>query len=287
MKNMYYQIEKLDGFCRIGSPEGVFSYLVCGTELAMLIDTGFGLGDLRTAVEQITTLPLIIVNTHGHCDHVGGNAQFDAPCYMHPADWNLAWKHCAPDMRRMNAERLAHSLNYETGEEFDALPENFDPEQYAAMGTGQLVECRDGQCFDLGGVTLELIETPGHTAGGISVLWREKRLLFVGDAVNFFTWLFCAESSGKQSYLNMLDRVENLPADIYLGGHNPVPMGPADIARFRRAALDADYEQGIPFEAFIDADRGARVCPVDDMTMADMFKPGFAAVVIAPDWQES
>ena len=283
----YYQVEELDGYYRIGSPEGVFSYLICGTDQAMLIDTGYGLGDLRGAVEQITPLPLIIVNTHGHCDHVGGNAQFDVPCYMHPADWALAREHCSPDMRRMNAERLAHSLNYETGEEFNALPEAFDFEAYARRGTGDLIEAHEGMRFDLGGVTLELIETPGHTAGGISVLWRERRLLFVGDAVNFFTWLFLKESSGKQSYLAMLEKVESIPAEVYLGGHNPAPMGPAELVLFRRAAIEADYEKGAPFDPFIGKGRGARVCPVDGMTMADMFKPGFAAVVIAPDWHET
>ena len=281
---MYYQIEKLDGFYRIGSPEAVFSYLICGTEQAMLIDTGYGLGDLRSVVEQITPLPLVIVNTHGHCDHVGGNAQFSTPCYMYPADWELAREHCSSQMRRMNAERLAHSLNYETGEEFSALPEAFELEAYAQRGTGDLIEAHEGMRFDLGGVTLELIETPGHTAGGISVLWREKRLLFVGDAVNFFTWLFAPESTGKKSYLAMLDKVETLPADRYLGGHNPAPMDPADLALFRRAALEADYDRGEPFVAFIAPELPARVCPVDGMTMADMFKPGFAAVVIAPNW---
>lgn len=284
---MYYQIEEFDGFFRIGSPEAVFSYLIVGTEQAMLIDTGYGLGDLRGAVETITSLPLIIVNTHGHCDHVGGNAQFDAPCFMHPADWALAREHCSPDMRRMNAERLAHSLNYETGKEFNALPEAFDLEAYKRSGMGDLHDAHEGMRFDLGGVALELVETPGHTAGGISALWREKRLLFVGDAVNFFTWLFASESTGKQSYLAMLNKVEGLPAERYLGGHNPAPMRPADISLFRRAALEADYDRGEPFVAFIAPELPARVCPVDEMTMADMFRPGFAAVVIAPNWHET
>jgi glyoxylase-like metal-dependent hydrolase (beta-lactamase superfamily II) len=60
---MYYQIEKLDGYYRIGSAEAVFSYLVVGRQQAMLIDTGYGLGDLKAAVDSLTSLPLIIVNT--------------------------------------------------------------------------------------------------------------------------------------------------------------------------------------------------------------------------------
>ena len=179
---MYYQIEKLDGYYRIGSAEAVFSYLVVGRQRALLIDTGYGLGDLKAAVDSLTSLPLLIVNTHGHCDHVGGNARFDVPCYIHPLDMELAGRHTAPALRRENAQRLSQSRNYETGEVFNALPEGFDPDAYAALGAGKLKSAREGMRFDLGGAELELIEPPGHTAGGLSILWREKKLLFVGDA---------------------------------------------------------------------------------------------------------
>ena len=282
--NGFYQIERFDGYYRIGSAEGVFSYLVVGTERAMLIDTGYGLGNLPAAVASVTTLPLVIVNTHGHCDHVGGNALFDAPCYIHPADMELARNHTSEMMRRENAERLAHSMNYETGEVYNALPEGFDAERYAALGAGELTPVREGMRFDLGGATMELVETPGHTAGGLSVLYREKGLLFVGDATGFFVWLFGSESTDKASYLRMLDKIDALPVSGYLGGHNPNVMTREDLPLYRRAALEADYEKGTPFVSFLEQSRDPRVCAIDGMSLDDMFSPGFSAVVIAPDW---
>ena len=281
---MYYQIEKLDGYYRIGSAEAVFSYLVVGRQQAMLIDTGYGLGDLKAAVDSLTSLPLIIVNTHGHCDHVGGNARFDVPCYIHPLDMELARRHSAPAFRRENALRLSQSRNYETGEIFNALPEGFDPDAYAALGAGSLKSAREGMRFDLGGAELELVETPGHTAGGLSVLWLEKKLLFVGDAANFFVWLFARESTGKQSYLNMLDKIDALPVDAYIGGHNPRPMTHEDLALFRRAAVEADYSRGEPFSPFMDQDRHPRICSLAGFKPEDMLRPGYAAVVIAEDF---
>ena len=280
----FYHIERFDGYYRIGSAESVFSYLVVGTERAMLIDTGYGLGDLPAAVASLTTQPLIIVNTHGHCDHVGGNALFDAPCYIHPADMELARDHTKETMRRDNAERLARSVNYETGETYNALPAGFDAKSYAALGAGELTPAHGGMRFNLGGATMELIETPGHTAGGLSVLYREKGLLFIGDATGFFVWLFGRESTDKSSYLRMLDKIDELPVSSYLGGHNPNVMTREDLPLYRRAALEADYEKGTPFASFFEQDRDPRVCAVDGMGLNDMFSPGFSAVVIAPDW---
>ncbi|MBQ6315315.1 MAG: MBL fold metallo-hydrolase [Mogibacterium sp.] len=280
----YYQFEDMGGFYRIGSPEGVFCYLILGTKQAMLIDTGYGLADLKAAVDRVTDLPLVIVNTHGHCDHIGGNGYFDVPCYIHNDDVSLARQHAAPEIRRQNALRMMKSMNYETGEVFNALPEDFDMDRYCNLGTGILLPAQAGKVFDLGGATMELVWTPGHTEGGISVFWHETGIMFVGDAVGFFVWLYAEHSTDMLTYLEMLEKIDSMPVSEYYGGHNPMPMHHEDFDRFKRAALEADYSKGIPFESFMDQYRNPRTCAIDGMTLDDMFKPGFAAVVIAEDW---
>ena len=62
-------------------------FLIEGDEKAMLIDTGAGIGDLKAQVEKLTDKPLIVVNTHGHVDHTGGNMQFDE-VWMDLKTWN-------------------------------------------------------------------------------------------------------------------------------------------------------------------------------------------------------
>ena len=62
---------------RIILPCGVCVYLVQGTHEAVLLDTGFGIGDLKGFVEQKVATPYQVWLSHGHLDHAGGSAQFE------------------------------------------------------------------------------------------------------------------------------------------------------------------------------------------------------------------
>lgn len=137
-------------------------YVLAGTERAMVIDTVNGQENLKDIVRTLTNLPLVVVNTHGHCDHIYGNVFFDE-AWMHPAD---------------NALAAAHFAMREQGEE----PCPFRP-------------LTIGQRFDLGGgAVAEIVALPGHTAGSIGVLDRRRRLLFSGDGLNPHIWMQLEES---------------------------------------------------------------------------------------------
>lgn len=146
------------------------SYLVCGTQKALLIDTGFGIGDLSALCKQFTQLPLEVVNTHFHGDHTGGNAQF-------PFVW----------IGKPDAERLTQSIE-------KPMMNNDSPARDAFYAASDLIEQKPyqmrtvetGHVFDLGGGhQLEVLSTPGHSAGGISLLEKKRRMLFTGDAIVF------------------------------------------------------------------------------------------------------
>ena len=62
-----------------------YSYLLEGDERAMVIDTMFGYGNLKTFCRELTDRPLFLVNTHYHGDHAGGNFDFDER-WIHAAD---------------------------------------------------------------------------------------------------------------------------------------------------------------------------------------------------------
>ena len=170
-------------------------YVVVGDKKALVIDTMNGHEDVKAVVREITDLPITVVNTHGHCDHIFGNIFFEE-AYLHPADLSLAEKHA-------NFEDFVA----ETKEKGLSMP--------------PFREIRGGDVIDLGGLTVEVIDLPGHTAGSILLLLKEDRILFTGDAVNRHLWLQVDDSLLPEEALRALDKVMYLKeeADRILHGH--------------------------------------------------------------------
>lgn len=279
---MYYNIENRDGYNVITSIDGVVCYLIVGSEKAMLIDTGYGLGDLQVAVRTVTDKPLYIMNTHGHIDHVGGNGYFTETCYIHEADVELAKKHAGTEFRRSILE-LIRGFN-ENGQKIGAFPENFDEEHYLTMGTGKFATVKEGDVLELGNATIEIIETPGHTQGGISLWYREKNLVFFGDEAGPLVWLFAEESTSREVHIQSLEKLYNLNADGYLGAHSSEVRSRDDIMIYIQVAQEADNEKGIPDEGSpYESDRKPRICTLGGRDSMDTTQPGFAAIVISED----
>ena len=144
-ENPFVEVEKLaDGVWSLLSPGGcpTLCYLVEGAERALLIDTGFGVGDLKALCERLTDKPLLVVDTHSHGDHVLGNPQFDR-VYIHALDLEAGRAANEPEQRRrfMDApEGCGYTID-------DSVPD----------GPCELVPSEAGYVFDLGGGSTELI----------------------------------------------------------------------------------------------------------------------------------
>ena len=176
-------------------------YVVAGTKQAAVIDTSIGMSNILAVAKALTPLPLICINTHGHGDHMGGNWAFDK-AYMNLADLPLA----------------EESINH--------------PEMQAAMKQFGIKfppfeNIEDGQVFDLGGVELEAIHFPGHTAGEIVLLDRKDRILFAGDGMVQHLWLQLEESLPVRTQIESMERLLPLrnQFDTILHGHCQAPCG--------------------------------------------------------------
>lgn len=263
-----YTLRELEhGIYRIGN-SGVFMDLIVGSEQALLFDTGYGFGDLAGLVRTITDKPLIVVNSHGHVDHACGNAQFGG-AYIHPDDLDLCREHNTPPFRMSELETAQ-------------VPLNFVMDDYLRLGTGELKLTREGQVFDLGGMTMEIVHLPGHTAGSIGLWCPEKRLFWVGDAMNGFVWLFLPEAQPVSTYIRSLHKAADLPFTHMIQSHEPEPVPKHKLWDYLDLAENLDFEEGTVVTAPLGFEGETRICTrmglhYDD----DRSHPGFAAIMIS------
>lgn len=142
-------------------------HLIVGQERALLIDTAFGIGDLRGLVETLTDKPVDVVNTHFHGDHSAGNGQFET-VFIHKYDIPYL------EMSEKAENRLLPA------------PGTYREEDIIPLRSAKHIAMEDGFIFRLGeGHEVEVIHMPGHAAGGCMLLDRKYNLLFSGDAVVF------------------------------------------------------------------------------------------------------
>jgi glyoxylase-like metal-dependent hydrolase (beta-lactamase superfamily II) len=225
----YYKVKELHkGIYSIYEPAEVFCYLLVGENNAILYDTTFGLGNLAETVREITDLPLTVILSHGHYDHVNGATQFDG-AYIHPADEVLCFKHASRTGRRNALENWAQKI-----------PDSLDRDAYIHAGTGALKHLEAGQILNLGGMQAEVIALEGHTAGSIGLLVHEHRVLLASDALGPHIWMFLDESLPMTEYIAMLTRIQGLPFDTFYIGHSDIPRPQSDIALYKAVAQNAD-----------------------------------------------
>jgi glyoxylase-like metal-dependent hydrolase (beta-lactamase superfamily II) len=203
--------------------EEVISYLIVGEQGALLFDTGMGIGDIQKVTAELTKRPIIVLNSHTHDDHVGGNWQFNT---IYGVD---------TDFTRANARGSREDAQAEiTPDQIcGALPQGFNPKAYATRPWKITAQTHDGDRFDLGGRTLEVIATPGHTPDAISLIDRSNGLLFTGDTYYPAPiWLFRPETD-LDAYAASIRRLAALAPQVklVLGAHNIPVAAPTALPR--------------------------------------------------------
>lgn len=193
----FFSTEKVtDRITRIKAPAEELMYLVEGDERAALLDTGTGVGNLRPLIEKLTDKPVIVLITHGHLDHAMGAAEFDE-AYMNLVDEYIYTPH-SDKVIRLNfvPEKVRKSMNLTEDDCIDPVPVSF------------FHDLKPGDCFDLGGETIEIYGCSGHTQGSVVMLLKEERILLLGDACNKFTFLFDDYSTTVETYEENLKVLE-------------------------------------------------------------------------------
>ena len=136
-------------------------FLICGSKRALLLDSGYGNGDLRAFLKSLYEGPITLAHTHAHFDHVGGDGAFDE-VWAHPGDWK-------------------------------ELMDNRVPEE-------KLRALYEGDRIELGDRTIVVRETIGHSPGSLSFADEENGLLFVGDNVSADVIWMCMPGADLEKY---------------------------------------------------------------------------------------
>lgn len=177
-------------------------YVYEGEKRVLLLDTGFGLTNLKELVNTLCPgKEIIVVNSHGHSDHNSGNNQFDK-VYVGSMD--------EPNSHTEITEGTKTRLmqNFITTNPRAA---GIEAENWYPGPAKKIVSLIDEDVIDLGGICLEVLETPGHSMGSICLFDRENGYLFTGDLMlTWEVWGQLPSSTSLNVYSHSLDRLAQL-----------------------------------------------------------------------------
>jgi len=200
--------------------EETISYLIVGTKQALLFDTGMGIGNIQKVTSQLTKRFVVVLNSHTHNDHVGGNSEFT---FVYGMDTDFTRKNARGSRADAQAEIAPDQI-------CGHLPAGFNPRTYATKPWKISRFVHDGFTINLGGRKLEIIATPGHTPDAIALIDRANGLLFTGDTYYpAAIWLYRPETD-MDAYVASAKRLAALAPQIkiVLGAHN-VPVAHPDV----------------------------------------------------------
>jgi glyoxylase-like metal-dependent hydrolase (beta-lactamase superfamily II) len=287
-------------------------YLIDAPKRA-LIDTGTSSVPQRSILPALAELGWqpselrVIVNTHMHIDHAGGNAEVQeisgAGIHMHRADYALA-------------DREKHLDKYLRDEVRLMGTEHTLPEREAFMrqllGREWGIEraLNDGDEIDLGGdVRLQVVHTPGHTPGSSSYFWESESFLFSGDAIggrgaraNGYPLYFSA-----RDYAASIRRVLDMPVTLMAQAHRYRWSAPTAEALRTGPEVKQTLQESLAIHAAIDAAVRSELARDPNVPFHDLFwnvveathaalgndmpnreqAPAGAANTIAAHWREA
>jgi glyoxylase-like metal-dependent hydrolase (beta-lactamase superfamily II) len=206
----------------------VISYLIIGSDSALLFDTGNGMGNIKAIVDQLTDKPIQVLNSHSHFDHIGGNHQFTE--ILSPSTKFSVANSRGNDSRQIKMEASAEAL-------CKGLPAGVTNENHHIEPYSITARIKDGDIIDLGSRNLEVLHIPGHTDDSVALLDSDSGLLWTGDS--FYEgpiWLFFPETD-LAAYETSLDRLVALVPKLkaLFPAHNAPKASPSMLVETQKA----------------------------------------------------
>lgn len=235
-KKVYFTKERLaERVIQFTDVLGYRANLVLGDQKALLFDTMCGVGNLKAEVKAVTDLPVTVVLSHNHFDHIGG-------AFLYDEVWISA-----SEQETVNAEIPHLQAAYQAAKEGGLLDET----ELHAFKDGKMpnfLTLSEGHTFDLGGISFRAVALPGHTEGSMGLLSEDAGLLMVGDAMTPIMCLFFDNSLSVEAYLATLAKAEQLSFSYFLTSHHRTLFPKACLVDFLNCARFALSDRGMNFQ---------------------------------------
>jgi glyoxylase-like metal-dependent hydrolase (beta-lactamase superfamily II) len=221
--------EKTFAISEYGHWEKVHSFLLIGEEKAILIDTGLGIDNISRITTQLTSLPIEVITTHVHADHIGSHGEFDT-IYVHLADkdWLIN------GIGGLPIEQIRKDIGRDITK---PTPVMFDPHTYTPFQGEPTGLVEDGDVLDIGNRQLVIYHTPGHSPGHVSIFDQTNGYLFTGDLFYDETPIYAFYPSSNP--IDLVDSLEKIAQirDITMifGSHNTLGLHPEIFEEVKRA----------------------------------------------------
>lgn len=206
------------------------SYLLIGTERAMLVDTLQGIGDLKSVTDQLTDLPIIVMNTHSHYDHVSSNYQYETI-------YGLNTPYTLNNARGKTNAEVGGSVTPDTI--WKNLPRTFSFELYESRAYEIDHFVSDGEIIDLGDREIEVVFVPGHTPDSVLLVDKKNRMMATGDTFYPAPIYVYSDTSSFQDFFLSAQTMfgYNDDVDYLLPGHNETMQPASYLNELRRATM--------------------------------------------------
>lgn len=211
--------------------EETHAYLLNGSERSLLIDTGLGIENIYEEVIRLTDKPVTAVATHIHWDHIGGHRYFPD---FYVQEEEVSW---LSGGFPLPVEQVRKSV----AEHCD-LPEGFSVDAYEVFQGRPARVLKDDEIIDIGGRSVNVVHTPGHSPGHMCFFEKERGWLFAGDLVYKGTLFAYYPSTDPQAYRTSLERVSALPVTRVFPGHHGPDLRPEFLEEVKNAFLTLHAE---------------------------------------------
>ena len=210
----WFSVEKIDVNTFVISEykhwEETHCYLLLGTKLAILIDTGLGVAIIKSVVDNITSLPIGVITTHVHWDHIGGHKYFkNIAVHGNEVKW-------LSEKFPISLQMVKKNLTLKPCD----FPDDFEIENYNVFQGHPTSIMHDGDIIHLGNRNLKVIHTPGHSPGHCCFYEEEKGYLFSGDLIYKGCLDAFYPTTDPFAFMQSVNKIKNLVVKKILPAHH-------------------------------------------------------------------